>query len=88
MTLAQIAMTVGIAAAMLVAVTGLAVLIASIAKTERGAGGFGSLIVQFMALIGGVFFPITILGAYYMWRDRVTWDQFAEAQRERAAEAA
>lgn len=49
------------AGAQLIAVTGLAVLIAAIAKTERGAGGFGSLIVQLMALIGGVFFPITIL---------------------------
>lgn len=50
-----------VAGAQLIAVTGLAVLIAAIAKTERGAGGFGSLIVQLMALIGGVFFPITIL---------------------------
>ena len=40
---------------------GLAVLIASLVKTERGAGGLGSLLVQLMALIGGVFFPITIL---------------------------
>lgn len=53
--------TFTVAGTMLVAVTGLAVLIASIAKTERGAGGFGSLIVQLMALIGGVFFPISIL---------------------------
>ena len=53
--------TFTVVGAMLVAVTGLAVLIAAIAKTERGAGGFGSLIVQLMALIGGVFFPIAIL---------------------------
>lgn len=53
--------TFSVAAAMLVAVTGLAVLIASLAKSERGAGGFGSLIVQIMALIGGVFFPIAVL---------------------------
>lgn len=53
--------TFAVAASMLVAVTGLAVLIASLAKTERGAGGLGSLIVQLMALIGGVFFPISIL---------------------------
>ncbi len=53
--------TFTVAGAQLIAVTGLAVLIAALAKTERGAGGYGSLIVQLMALIGGVFFPITIL---------------------------
>lgn len=53
--------TFTVAAAVLVAVTGLAVLIASLAKTERGVGGIGSLVIQLMALIGGVFFPITIL---------------------------
>jgi len=41
-----------------------------------------------LVLHAALFFPITILGAFYMWRDRVTWDQFAEAKRERAAEAA
>jgi len=40
-----------------------------------------------LVLHAALFFPITLLGAYYMWRDRVTWDQFAEAKRERAAEA-
>jgi len=44
-----------------VAVTGLAVLIAAIAKTERAAGAVGSVLVQIMALIGGVFFPLSIL---------------------------
>ena len=41
-----------------------------------------------LVLHAALFFPITILGALYMWRDRVTWDQFAEAKRERQAEAA
>ncbi len=45
----------------IVAVTGLAVLIAAIAKTERAAGGVGSVLVQLMALIGGVFFPLSTL---------------------------
>ena len=45
----------------LAAATGLAVLIASIAKTERGAGGVGPLVVQVMALLGGAFFQISIL---------------------------
>ncbi|MDA3935705.1 MAG: ABC transporter permease, partial [Actinomycetota bacterium] len=43
------------------AVTGLSVLIAAIAKTERAAGGWGSMVVQIMALMGGVFFPLSIL---------------------------
>lgn len=50
-----------IAAAELAAATGLAVFIASVAKTERGAGGIGPLIIQIMALLGGAFFQITIL---------------------------
>lgn len=50
-----------VAAAEVAATTGLAVLIASIAKTERGAGGIGPLVIQVMALIGGAFFQITIL---------------------------
>lgn len=50
-----------IATGELAAATGLAVLIASIAKTERGAGGIGPLIVQVMALLGGAFFQLSIL---------------------------
>lgn len=50
-----------IAAAEVLAVTGLAVLIAAIAKTERGAGGIGPLVIQIQALIGGAFFTITAL---------------------------
>ncbi len=50
-----------IAGGELAAATGLAVLIASIAKTERGAGGIGPLVVQVMALLGGAFFQISIL---------------------------
>ena len=53
--------TFAVATAMVFAVTGLAVLIASLVRSERGAGGVGSIIVQLMALIGGVFFPISIL---------------------------
>jgi ABC-2 type transport system permease protein len=50
-----------VAAAELAATAGLAVLIASIARTERGAGGIGPIIIQIMALLGGAFFPLTIL---------------------------
>ncbi|HSK46695.1 MAG TPA: ABC transporter permease [Coriobacteriia bacterium] len=50
-----------VAAAEVAAVTGLAVLIAAVAKTERGAGGLGPLVIQIQALIGGAFFAITVL---------------------------
>jgi ABC-2 type transport system permease protein len=50
-----------VAFAEIAAVTGLATLISSIAKTERGVGGIGSQTVQLQALIGGAYFPITIL---------------------------
>ena len=43
------------------AVTGLATLIASLARTARAAGGIGPLLVQIQALVGGAFFPVTIL---------------------------
>lgn len=43
------------------AATGLAVLIASLAKTERGAGGIGPLVIQIMALTGGAFFQLSVL---------------------------
>jgi len=50
-----------VAGAEIAAATGLAVLIASIAKTERGAGGVGPLLIQIMALTGGAFFQLSIL---------------------------
>lgn len=53
--------TVVVATAEMLAVTGLATLIASIARTERAAGGIGPLVVQIQALIGGAFFTITVL---------------------------
>lgn len=53
--------TVVLAAAQMAAVTGLATLIAAFARTERAAGGIGSLIVQIQALLGGAFFSISTL---------------------------
>lgn len=50
-----------IAAGEVAAVTGFAVFISSLTKTERGAGGLGPLVIQIQALIGGAFFQITIL---------------------------
>jgi ABC-2 type transport system permease protein len=49
------------------AVTGLATLISSLAKSERGVGGIGPLVVQIQALVGGAFFPITILPSWLQW---------------------
>ena len=50
-----------VAAAEMLAVTGLATLIASFARSERAAGGIGPLVVQIQALIGGAFFTIAVL---------------------------
>lgn len=53
--------TLLVAAAEVAAVTGLAVLIAAFATTERGAGGLGPLVIQIQALMGGAFFTISVL---------------------------
>jgi ABC-2 type transport system permease protein len=53
--------TVVVAAAEVLAVTGLATLIASFARSERAVGGIGPLVVQIQALIGGAFFAIAVL---------------------------
>jgi len=52
---------VAVAVAEMLAVTGLATLIASFARSERAAGGIGPLVVQIQALLGGAFFAITVL---------------------------
>jgi ABC-2 type transport system permease protein len=64
---ASAAATLVVAFAEIAAVTGLATLIASLAKSERGVGGIGPLVVQIQALVGGAFFPITILPAWLQW---------------------
>lgn len=50
-----------VAAAEVLAVTGLATLIASFARTERSVGGIAPLVVQIQALMGGAFFAISVL---------------------------
>jgi ABC-2 type transport system permease protein len=50
-----------VALAEIAAVTGLATLITSIAKTERAVGGIAPLFIQIQAAIGGAFFSIAIL---------------------------
>ncbi|NTW28986.1 MAG: ABC transporter permease [Coriobacteriia bacterium] len=57
----SVAAIVLVALAEIAAVTGLGMLISSLAHSERAVGGIGPLTVQIMALLGGSFFPISIL---------------------------
>jgi len=50
-----------IATAEIAAVTGLATLISSVAKTQRAIGGIAPLLIQVQAALGGAFFQIDIL---------------------------
>lgn len=50
-----------VAAAEVLAVTGFAVLVAAVARSERAAGGIAPLVIQIQALLGGAFFAIAIL---------------------------
>jgi ABC-type multidrug transport system permease subunit len=59
--------TLLVALSAVAAVTGLATLIASLAKSERGVGGIGPLVVQIQALVGGAFFPISVLPIWLQW---------------------
>ena len=59
--------TLLVAFAEVAAVTGLSTLIASLARSERGVGGIGPLVVQIQALVGGAFFPVTILPSWLQW---------------------
>lgn len=59
--------TIAVAVGEIAAVTGLATLISSLATSERGVGGIAPLVVQIQALIGGAFFPITVLPEWLQW---------------------
>ncbi|MDR3685615.1 MAG: ABC transporter permease [Coriobacteriia bacterium] len=61
------AATLLVACAEIAAVTGLATLIAAVARTERGVGGIGPVLVQIQALVGGAFFPVTVLPVWLQW---------------------
>ncbi len=52
--------TFAVAAAEVFAVTGLAILIASVARSERAVGGIGPLVIQIQALLGGAFFDMAV----------------------------
>ena len=56
--------TTAVAIAEMAAVTGLATLLGSVAKTQRAVGGIGPLVIQIQAAIGGAFFQISILPAW------------------------
>lgn len=53
--------TLLVAAGEIAAVTGLAALLSSIAKTPRAIGGIAPLVIQIQAALGGAFFDINIL---------------------------
>lgn len=55
------AATVLVAVAEIAAVTGLAAVFSSIAKTPRAVGGIAPLVIQIQAALGGAFFDINIL---------------------------
>jgi len=61
------AATLLVACAQIAAVTGLATLIAAVARTSRGVGAIGPLLVQIQALVGGAFFPVTVLPTWLQW---------------------
>jgi uncharacterized protein (TIRG00374 family) len=39
-----------------------------------------------LVLHAALWFPITLLGAWYMWRERISWRQFREAEAARRTE--
>jgi ABC-2 type transport system permease protein len=53
-----------IAIAMVAAATGMSILIAAIGKTTRSVSGIAQLIIQFMAAVGGSFFPVSQFPAW------------------------
>lgn len=53
-----------IAVSTVAAATGLAVFIAAVAKTVRAVSGVAQMLIQFMAAIGGSFFPVSAFPAW------------------------
>jgi ABC-2 type transport system permease protein len=53
-----------LAIAMVAAATGMSVLIAAIAKTTRSVSGIAQIVIQFMAAVGGSFFPVAQFPAW------------------------
>jgi len=53
------------------------------------AFGVGATLAASYTLVlhAALWFPITALGAYYMWRERVSWSDFGAATRARGGEA-
>jgi ABC-2 type transport system permease protein len=53
-----------IALAMVAAATGMSILIAAIGKTTRSVSGIAQIVIQFMAAVGGSFFPVAQFPAW------------------------
>jgi ABC-2 type transport system permease protein len=53
------AATMAVALALVAAATGMAILIAAIGKTTRSVSGISQIVIQFMAVLGGSFFPVS-----------------------------
>jgi ABC-2 type transport system permease protein len=53
-----------LAIALVAAATGMSILIAAIAKTTRSVSGIAQIVIQFMAAVGGSFFPVAQFPAW------------------------
>jgi ABC-2 type transport system permease protein len=53
-----------IAVSMVAAATGMSILIAAVAKTSRSVSGIAQIVIQFMAAVGGSFFPVAQFPAW------------------------
>jgi ABC-2 type transport system permease protein len=53
-----------IAVSMVAAATGMSILIAAVAKTTRAVSGVAQIVIQFMAAVGGSFFPVSQFPAW------------------------
>jgi ABC-2 type transport system permease protein len=56
--------TWAVALAMVAAATGMSILIAAIGKTTRSVSGIAQIVIQFMAAVGGSFFPVAQFPAW------------------------
>jgi ABC-2 type transport system permease protein len=56
--------TWAVALAMVAAATGMSILIAAIARTTRSVSGIAQIVIQFMAAVGGSFFPVAQFPAW------------------------
>jgi ABC-2 type transport system permease protein len=53
-----------VAVSLVAAATGMSILIAAVAKTTRSVSGLAQIVIQFMAAVGGSFFPVSQFPAW------------------------